>query len=173
MRSLNQLQLTAAGLVLIVGTGCTMSPNVTTPVAWHASGFIPVASVQCFESYEAAFRYIAQGENLPADSRTLFRLAADSTIDRPRFEQTGDLAIIRAEYYGDSRWGIRGAHGQGRYYAFQTDGHRWRLVGILHGNGYRWQNVGDQICLVTRWHISASESTETIYTWNQNDGRFE
>ena len=119
-----------------------------------------------FESYEAAFRYIAECEGLPHDNRTLFALAADSTLDRSRSHLTGDLVIVRAEYCGKSRFGIRGAQGQGRYYAFQSGYNGWKLVGILHGNSYRWDAVGDTLRIVTRWHISATESPETVYTWN-------
>jgi hypothetical protein len=123
MHSLNrQLQAVVAGVVLIVGSGCATSPHAETPVLWHSSGFHTAMPVQCFQSYEAVFQYIAKCENLRTDSQTLFALAADSTIERWHNDPTGDVAIIRAEYYGDSRFGIRGAQGNGRYYAFQTDG---------------------------------------------------
>jgi hypothetical protein len=118
-----------------------------------------------FNNYEAAFNYIARQESLPDDRHTVLALAADSTLERSRSPLTGDLVVVRAEYYGQSRFGIRGAQGQGRYYAFQIRDGKWKLVGIFAGNSYRWDAVGDTLRVITRWHMSASESPETVYTW--------
>jgi hypothetical protein len=130
------------------------------------SGSHPVTPSEPFGSYEAAFRYIAEREGLPADAHTAFMLAADSTLERSHCPLTGDLVVVRAEYFGQSRFGIRGAQGQGRYYAFQTREDGWRLVGIFDGNSYRWDAVGDTLRVITRWHMSAARSAETVYTWN-------
>lgn len=158
----------ASLLVIAFGlAGCTTHPlHGQTPACWHASKCRPMVPAQPFGSYEAVFDYIAKCEKLSRDERTLSGLAADSTVERYHFDRTGDLSIVRAEYYGDSQFGIRGAQGQGRYYVFQTHGHRCRLVCILDGNGYRWDNVGDKVRIITWWHISAAESPETVYSWN-------
>lgn len=158
--------------VVAVVIGCTLASGCASrrsgseaPDLWHNSGFHPTVPGKPFDSYEAAFSYIARRESLPDDRHTLFALAADSTLERSRSHLTGDLVVVRAEYYGQSQFGIRGAQGQGRYYAFQIRDGRWNLVGIFHGNSYRWDAVGDTLRVITRWHMSASESPEAIYVW--------
>jgi hypothetical protein len=166
--SIRQLLFTAViGGTVISGAGCaTHQTMCDSPNLWHNSGFHPAMPGKRFDSYEPAFRYIAKCEDLPSDRHTLFGLAADSTLERSHSHLTGDLVIVRAEYYGKSRFGIRGAQGQGRFYAFQTRDDGWKLVGIFRGNSYRWDAVGDTLRIITRWHMSAAESPETVYTWN-------
>lgn len=156
------------GLAVAIGAGvggCTRAGR-EPPSSWAGNGVDPSLPMEAFTTYESAFRYIAANEGLPQDQTTLFELAADSTLERMTTEQTGDLLIIRADHYGNSRYGSRGAQGQGRYYVFRVAGRRWELVGVLLGNGYRWNNVGRTVQIVTWWHMSADESPETTYTWN-------
>src|SRR5687767_349121 len=156
----------AIAWTVIGSPGCAIDRRVSdSPALWQASAFHPAMPSSPFVSYEAAFKYIAECEDLPTDSHTVFGLAADSTLERSHSHLIGDLVIVRAEYYGQSRFGIRGAQGQGRYYAFQTGDDGWKLVGIFHGNSYRWDAVGNTLRVIARWHISAGESPETIYTW--------
>jgi hypothetical protein len=163
-------QLISAGVigcVVISAAGCATHRSMSdSPSLWHNSGFHPTMPGKPFASYQEAFRYIAKWEGLPADSQTLFALAADSTLERSNSHLTGDLVIVKAEYYGQSRFGIRGAQGQGQYYVFQIRDSKWKLVGILHGNSYRWNAVGDTLQIITRWHMSLAENPETVYTWN-------
>lgn len=158
-----QLPAILVSVLLLVGAGCSLGRRSPTLPAF--------ARQEWFDSYEAVFRNIAQREGLPTDRRTLFELAADSTTESFQFDQTGILSIVRADWHGELSFGIRGAQGQGRYYAFQRKGNRWRLVGILHGNSYRWEYVNHELRVVTRWHLSAAERPETTYTWRQ--GQFE
>lgn len=162
-RTLSSIALAA---VICAGVcGCTRSPRESrSPRA--DSDFESPLPKKTFTTYESAFRYIAGSEGLPQDPATLLEVAADSTLDRMTTEQTGDLIIVRADHYGNSRYGIRGAQGQGRHYVFRAAGQQWELVGVLQGNGYRWNNVGRQVQIVTWWHMSAAESPETTYTWN-------
>jgi hypothetical protein len=156
----------ATGIASILASGCASHrTGGEAPDLWHDSGFHPTVPGKLFDSYEAAFSCIARRESLPEDKHTLFALAADSTLERAHSHLTGDLVVVRAEYYGQSRFGIRGAQGQGRYYVFQVRDAGWRLVGILHGNSYRWDAVGDTLRVITKWHMSASESPERVYTW--------
>ncbi len=156
----------AIGCTVLGSGGCAAHRRAgDSPALWQASGFHPPMPRATFVSCEAAFKYIAECERLPTDRHTLFALAADSTLERSHFQLTGDLVIVRAQYYGQSRFGIRGAQGQGRYYGFQIRDDGWALVGIFHGSSYRWDAVGDTLRLITRWHMSAAESPETVYTW--------
>src|SRR5687768_13037298 len=156
-----------AVIVSILASGCaSQRAGSEEPHLSHNSGFHPTVPGKPFHRCEAAFSYIAQRESLPEDRHTLFALAADSTLERSHSHLTGDLVVVRAEYHGQSRFGIRGAQGQGRYYAFQIRDDGWKLVGIFHGNSYRWEAVGDTLRVITKWHTSASENPETVYTWN-------
>jgi hypothetical protein len=126
---------------------------------------------ELFADYEAIFKYIAALEALPQDRRTILGIAADSEVERSYPDPIGTLLVIRAEYYGQSRFGIRGAQGNGRYYAFQMADNRWRLVGIFHANSLRWELTGGRIRVFAHWHMSAAGGEATVYTWK--DGRFE
>ena len=157
---------------LVAGTGCASHRlPVDAPALWHASGFHPTVPEGLFLDYEAIFKYIAAQERLPKDTRTILGIAADSTVERTYPDPIGTLLVIRAEYYGKSRFGIRGAQGNGRYYAFQMVDNRWRLVGIFHANSVRWEFIGDQIRVFAHWHMSSAGDDATVYTWK--DGRFE
>jgi hypothetical protein len=163
---IRQLRFTVLICALIGGAGCAIHQQPgDSPWLWQDSGFHPSRPGKPFESYEAAFRYIARWEQLPSDRHTLFLLAADSTLERTHWALTGDVMIVRAEYYGQSQFGIRGVRGQGRFYVFQTGGDGWRLVGICHGDSYRWEAVGDMLRIITTTHFSVNVSDETIYTW--------
>lgn len=158
---------TALGCTVICSAGCTTDRSVSdSPSLWQKNGFYAPISDSLFVSTEAAFKYIAQREGLATDRQTLFTLAADSTLERSHSPATGYWVIVYPEYFGQSQFGIRGAQGQGRYYAYQTRDTGWKLVGIFEGNGYRWDVADNKLRIITRWHISASESPETIYTWN-------
>ncbi len=163
------LNETFLAVLLVIGfavCGCEKRPpSGETPVVPQTKGAEPPIE---FRGYKAAFEHIALREGLPRDEETLFGLAAESTVERYRFEQTGLLTIVRAQYYDESQFefGLRGAQGQGTYYVFQTNGNEWRLVGVVQGSAYRWDCVGDKLRLITSWHISAFESPETVYSWN-------
>lgn len=124
-----------------------------------------------FTDYEAIFKYIAACENMPQDRRTILAIAADSTVERSYRDPVGALLMIRAEFYGRSRFGIRGAEGNGRYYAFQMVDGGWHLVGIFDANRLQWELIGDLIRVLAHWHMSADASDPTVYTWK--GGRFE
>lgn len=163
MRSVISHFVLAATIGCSLLSGCASRRSGSeAPDLWRNSGL----PSKPFDGYEAAFGYIARRESLPDDRHTLFALAADSTLEPSHSSFTGDIVLVRAQYYARSRFGIRGAQGQGRYYAFQIRDGGWKLVGIFHGNSYRWDAVGDTLRMITRWHMSASESPEIVYTWN-------
>jgi len=147
--------------------GCGKHPlseemRVVSPARDSEANTLP----SVFTDYRAAFQEIARREGLRQDEQALFGLAVDSTVERFGFTRAGVFSIVRPEYYGKSQFGIRGVLGQGNYYVFQRDGAEWRLLGVLQGNSYRWDCVGDKICIITRWHVSAGESPETVYLRN-------
>jgi hypothetical protein len=137
------------------------------------------AAARVFTDYHAAFRFIAERERLPMDAGTLFRLAADSEIQVWCFDDIPPLYVITARYYAGGIYDqIRGAQGQGRYYLLRTFARdftavgnidrSFELVGVAEGNSYTWQTINHQLRLITRWHLSAAESSTNAYDW---DGR--
>jgi hypothetical protein len=157
---------------LVTWSGCASHRQpIEAPALWHASGFHPTLPDKLFADYEAIFKYIAARETLPQDGRTILGIAADSEVERSYPDPIGTLLVIRAEYYSQSRFGIRGAQGNGRYYAFQMVDGGWRLVGIFHANRLCWESIGNQIRVLAYWHVSAAGSEPTVYTWK--GGHFE
>jgi hypothetical protein len=124
-----------------------------------------------FLGYGEVLNFLARREGLPQDRRALFEIAADSELERYWPPQIGELVVVRLDYRGESRFGIRGVQGQGRYYAFQVAGREWKLVGIFHGNYLRWEWIGDKIRVFVHWHGSAFDdpAEDPAYFWN---GRF-
>lgn len=133
-------------------------------MACHEPGFID----HPFRGYEDVLRFLAGREGLPQDRSALFQIAADSHLERSYWPPIGELVVVRLDYRGDSRFGIRGAQGQGRYYAFQVDGTEWTLVGIFHANHLKWESLGGQVRVVTHWHTSAYDEFPNgpAYIWN-------
>jgi hypothetical protein len=156
-------------LACLTGNGCALGrpPSEEAPARWHASGFHPTMPDRRFSDYRDIFKYIAAWEDLPQNSGTILGLAADSTVERSYLNSAGagTLLVIRAEYYGQSTFGIRGAQGNGRYYAFQLVENGWRLVGIFHANRLQWEIAGDQTRVLAHWHMSAEGDAPTVYTW--------
>ena len=125
-----------------------------------------------FESYGKIFSFIAKHELLEVDSARLLILAGDSKIDRSSIGGIGDVMIIESNFYGDHRYNqIRGIQLNGRYFVIKKTQSKFELIGVLHGNRYQWNNVGKTIRIIASWHMSASDSPETTYTWDGN--RFE
>lgn len=103
-----------------------------------------------FTNYMGIFTFIANYEHLSIDKDTLFTLAADSRIDRSAIDGIGQVMVIESNYYGGGKFNrIRGAQLNGRYFVLRIDGDSFRLIGVLNGNGYRWDNVGDKRRLIT------------------------
>ena len=125
-----------------------------------------------FETYQEVFSFIGKHELSSIESDKLFILAVDSKIDRFSITDIGDLFIVESNFYGSSKYNqVRGAQLNGRYYVLRSIESKFELIGILNGNGYRWNNVGKKREIISSWHVSAFESSETTYTWNGN--RFE
>ena len=166
--------VSVVGLVLVLA-GCSsvqVQPSSTT---------LPATTV--FTNYQAAFRFIAQHERLPTDAGTLFRLAADSEIRVWHFDDMPPLYVVTARYYAGGIYDqIRGAQDNGRYYVLRTFARDFsgvgntdrcfELVGIAEGNIYTWQSINRRLRLITRWHMSAAESTTSAYDWDGTSFQF-
>lgn len=167
----NQLVvLICSGAVLLTSCATRLSPLDMRAVAMERD-YDPELLTHRFLGYEEVLGFLARREGLPHDKGALFQIAADSEVTRSYPPPIGELVVVRLDYRGESRFGIRGAQGQGRYYAFQVTGPKWKLVGIFHGNRLRWEEVGDKCRVFAHWHTSAFDdpADDPAYVWN---GRF-
>jgi len=140
-----------------------------------------------FSSYCELFKFIAKNEGFePGDADNgdfLLKLAADSKIEACQAEGFKLPVIVVTPnyyYYFDYSDGavsmLRGAQGNGKFYLLLplrknlTNGDSadpgFRLVGIAEGNGYEWSSSNFVPQFITRWHISAGESPESVYEWD-------
>lgn len=156
--------------VLLTGCATRLSPLDMRAVAMERD-YDPELLKHRFLGYEEVLGFLARREGLPHDKRALFQIAADSELTRSYPPPIGELVVVRLDYRGESRFGIRGAQGQGRYYAFKVTGPEWKLVGIFHGNRLRWEEIGDKCRVFVHWHTSAFDNLadDPAYVWN---GRF-
>jgi hypothetical protein len=121
-----------------------------------------------FASYHDVYRFIAECEGVPTNADGLLKLAAESNMQIANIEKIGTIQIIEANYYGEVFNEIRGAQLNGRYYVLRKNKSNFELVGILEGNVYRWNNVGENIKLESHWYVGAlsDEDDWNTYKWN-------
>lgn len=127
--------------------------------------------LRSFPSYREALKFLAVREGLPADSHSLSMIEADSEVERFFPATIGELAVVRMDYRGDSQFGIRGAQGQGSFYAFRVKDGVWQLVGFFQASTLRWDFTGSTVRVFAHWHISAFDdpADDFVFIWN---GRF-
>jgi hypothetical protein len=156
------------GLILSLA-GCSLPPA-------RRAGGSPTAT-NTFATYQETFRFIAQNEGLPGDAGTVFRLAADSSVEVLHFDRMPYFYFITARYYAGGIYDqIRGAQDNGRYYILRPLNQQFTEVGnldrgfelacVAEGNTHRWRTFNDRLRLITTWHLSAAESATNIYEWN-------
>jgi len=153
----------------ILFAGCASRPRPSDAGARAAyADFDPSLLSQSFSGYEEVLKFLAVREGLPHDRHSLFEIAADSELERNFPSQIGELVLVRLDYRGESRFGIRGAQGQGRDYAFKVTNESWQLVGIFHGNYLRWEFIGDTVRAFPHWHTSAFDdpADDPAFIWN-------
>jgi hypothetical protein len=162
------------GAVLFAGCATGLSPLDARAGAAN-SNYDPGLLKHHFSGYEEVLKFLAVREGLQQDRYSLFEIAADSELERSYPPSIGELVVVRLDYRGESRFGIRGAQGQGRYYAFQVMRGRWQLVGIFHGNRLRWELIGDKVRVFPHWHTAASDdpADDAAYIWNGNFFEYE
>ena len=146
-------------IFLFISVSCFASDSLTVPI--H------------FKNYQEIFKYIADENEGEGDPEYILELAADSRVDYLRKDHTkgtGDMIVITANYIDKKEFFgidmIRGAQGNGSFYVFQKNDDGYDLIGILSGNGYKFAQVNGKDSVLTSWHVSASEYTETLYQWD-------
>jgi hypothetical protein len=153
--------------IFLTSCATRLSPRDAKAVAMELD-YAPEFLKHRFLGYEQVLRFLARREGLPYDKRALFEIAAYSELTRSYPPPIGELVVVRLDYRGESRFGIRGMQGQGRYYVFQVSEKEWKLVGIFHGNRLRWEGIGDKIRVFVHWHTSAFDdpADDLAYVWN-------
>ena len=153
--------------MLFVGCASRPSPLDARACATNAD-YDPHLLSRSFSGYGEVLKFLAVREGLPQDRRSLFAIAADSELQRSFPSAIGELVVVRLDYRGESRFGIRGAQGQGRYYAFRVMDGAWQLVGIFHASSLRWEFVGETIRVFAHWHASAFDdpADDPALIWN-------
>lgn len=120
-----------------------------------------------FNNYLEFLSFIATNSYLDQDLETLFTLAAESTINLISWNNNKNVHILKADYFGDSRFSkIRGAQSNGLYYIFFKESDKIVLVGIMRGNYFKQKTINGNLAFTSFWHASAFESGEHIYIWN-------
>jgi hypothetical protein len=164
------------GLALVLSGGLfgcsTAKPVLTAGDAGAGQIKLPIK----FAGYREFYTFVAQNTygGMPTDADTLFKLAADSTIEIVGldFKQMPYAYVVEDHYFSGEFDEIRGAQGNGQYYILRplATGRAvlggFELVGILDGNAYTVQHINGTPRFVSYWHLSANEHPETIYEWN-------
>lgn len=123
-----------------------------------------------FKNWRECFRFMAgdSGTGLQADENTLFKLAAESSMNWYWLgEGTNRIVIvIKLDYLKGPYSALRGVQGNGLYYLFVPVESGFQFVGRMVGNRFKWGTLNGKACFTTSSHVSASESFENIYQWD-------
>ncbi len=178
MKNINSLLVVAFGLSAI-SFGYSTGKRWSVATARQIVDELPIR----FAGYQQLYAFIASRSyggipTNPTNAETLFKLAADSCTQIVTLEdlQMPYVHLVETHYYNGGVYDrIRGAQGNGNYYilrplttnhvTFDTD-KGFDLVGIVQGNSWKVTYHGGRTRIVTRWHMSAAESPESIYEWN-------
>lgn len=176
---MNYKSLLCFALVLSGGLlGCS-----TTPRSAHNPDTNPNLPIQ-FRTYHELYTFIAAraygGDGMPTNTDMVLALASDTTTEIVGLanDEIPYVYLVTPHFYhGEVYDQIRGAQGNGDYYILRpltkwTDDinagrdRGFELIGMGEGNTLRWTNSNGKIGFVTTWHISATESPESVYEWN-------
>ena len=123
-----------------------------------------------FKNWQACFRFMAEDNDnaLPSDEATLFKLAAESSMEWFWLEEgTNRIVIaIKLDFLKGPYSAIRGAQGNGLYYLLVPVGDGYQFVGKMEGNRFAWSTLNGKARFTAAWHVSASEWYENVYDWD-------
>lgn len=143
---------------------------VLVAVALTLAGLASADEPRTFTNWRECFRFMVGDSDtmLQSDDDTLFKLAAESSMDRVWLgERTNRIVIVvKLDYLKGPYSALRGAQDNGLYYLFVPVENGFQYVGRMEGNGFKWGTPNGKARFTTNWHMSASESYENIYDWN-------
>lgn len=129
-------------------------------VAAAAAGAAP----RSFGGYPDLFRYVAEAELLPTDEESIFRLAAESTVDYVGIRPGESYVVVRVELRDEGEASrVRGAQGNGPYYVFRKQGGAFLLLGTMFGNRYTWGSLKGSLAFTVTAQLSAEQSQAAVY----------
>ncbi len=148
-----QTVLVAVALVLFAfGQGASESESVS----------------RIFPTYKDCFRFMAEHSQMKVDDASLFKLAAESSMDRYWLDEKAEslVLVIKLDYLSGASSKIRGAQDNGPYYLFVPRENGFEHVGTIEGNNCKWGTRNGKASFTTTWHVSARESIEVVYVWD-------
>ena len=136
--------------------------------------FVTPLDIRAFETeyftdYFAAFRFLAEKSHLSSDDKSVFKLAAESSIDKFTFEKGELLLVVNLNYYKGSYSSVRSPDGNGHFYIFLTSDGLLEYIGSMEGASYTQEIVTGEFSFVTSWIIGENEVIESTY---QYDGEY-
>jgi len=130
---------------------------------------IKAFETEYFTDYCTAFRFLAEKSHLSCDDKSVFKLAAESSIDKYNFEDDELILVVNLNYYKGSYSSVRSPDGNGHFYIFLTTGDLLEYIGSMEGASYTQEIVNGEFSFVTSWIIGENEVIESTY---QYDGEY-
>jgi hypothetical protein len=122
------------------------------------------ARPRTFDRYPDLFRHLAETELLPTDEESIFKLAAESTVDYIGVGAGAWYVVVRAELREEGEASrLRGAQGNGPYYVFRKQGGTFQLLGKMFGNSYTWGTLNGAPVFTVTTHLSVDQSQTAVY----------
>jgi hypothetical protein len=120
-----------------------------------------------FTDYFSAFRFLAEKSHLNSDDNNVFKLAAESSIDKFSSEDEGELIlVVNLNYYKGVYNAVRSPDGNGHFYIFLSDGDLLEYVGSMEGASYHQEDINGNFSFITSWNIGENEVIESTYQYD-------
>jgi hypothetical protein len=131
-----------------------------------ASVNIEAFETEYFTDYFAAFRFLAEKSHLSSDDKSVFKLAAESSIDKFNFEDDELILVVNLNYYKGTYSSVRSPDGNGHFYIFLTSDDLLEYIGSMEGASYKQGTINGEFAFITSWVIGENEVIESTYQYN-------
>ena len=129
---------------------------------------VPLAAFEAefFPDYFSAFRFLAEKSHLSSDDKSVFKLAAESSIEKFAFGEEL-LVVVSLDYYAGLYSSIRSPEGNGHFHVFLACDDLLEYLGPMEGAGYRLEEADGGLSFVGSWIISKNEAIESTYKYEE------
>ena len=142
-------------LILIFLSAASMLP--------HAKAF----ETEFFTDYFSVFRFLAEKSHLSSDDKSVFKLAAESSIEKFPSEEKGELIlVINLNYYKGSYSSVRSPDGNGHFYIFLSTDDLLEYLGSMEGASYTQETINGEFSFISNWIIGKNETIESTYQYD-------
>jgi uncharacterized protein YecT (DUF1311 family) len=136
------------------------------------------SSERVFTSYREVFRFIRdEGYSIPRDDKTLFDLAAQSSMERAWLDESVPkgkremILVVSPSFHEGEFETLRGATGFGTWYLFRfrpdDPAPVFTYAGTMQGTSLREiRQVNFKVQFVISGSLSATEGFDSIYEWD-------